>query len=183
MPMNPPREWAGMSARQNSDEAGFAIRPVAEDDLPALLRQVKALAKYERLADRVTATEEDLRRGLFGPGSIAEAVIAWRGDEPAGFAVWYETFSTFRGRKGLYLEDLFVAPEHRGTGLGKTLLRHVAGVALSRGCFRLEWEVLRWNESAVRFYERLGGERNVEWDVYTLSGPALQKLAPDSPAC
>lgn len=166
-----------MAAVENVIPDGFAVRPVSEDDLLVLLRLVKALAKYERLADRVTATDDDLRRGLFGPGSLAEAVIAWRGDEPAGFAVWYETFSTFRGRKGLYLEDLFVAPEHRGTGLGAMLLRHVAGVALSRGCFRLEWEVLRWNEPAIRFYERLGGERNVEWDVYTLGGEGLRRLA------
>ncbi len=156
---------------------GYELRPVGEGDVPALFGLVKSLAEYERLGDQVTATEADLRRGLFGPGAIAEAVIAWKDGEPAGFAVWYETFSTFRGRKGIYLEDLFVATAHRGGGLGEALMRHVAGVASSRGCFRLEWEVLRWNEPAIGFYDRLGGKPSGDWEFYTLSGEALERLA------
>ncbi|MBA3311745.1 MAG: GNAT family N-acetyltransferase [Planctomycetota bacterium] len=161
----------------NDRNTRFVVRVVAEDDVPALLSLVRDLAGYERLEDSVTATEEDLRQGLLGERAIAEAVIAWSNDVPAGFAVWYETFSTFRGRKGMYLEDLFVAEAHRGSGLGKALLRHVARVAVERGCFRLEWEVLRWNEPAIGFYDRLGGRRSEEWDVYTLSGDALINLA------
>lgn len=157
--------------------AGYEIRAAVEEDVSVLFRLVKALAEFGRLAGSVTANEEDLRRGLFGPAAVAEGAIAWRGEEPAGFAVWYETFSTFRGKKGLYLEDLFVAPGHRGQGLGTALLRHVVGVALARGCFRLEWEVLGWNEPAMGFYERLGGKRNDEWHVYTLGGEALERLS------
>lgn len=162
---------------QESGGGGCEIRPVAPGDVPVLFELVKAIAAYEQLSDSVTATEDDLRRGLFGPDAIARAAIAWDGDEPAGFALWYETFSTFRGRKGAYLEDLFVAPAHRGRGLGGALMRHVAGAARSRGAFRLEWEVLRWNEPAIGFYEGLGGMRNDEWHTYTLSGDALERLA------
>lgn len=164
-----------MHAREQA--GGCEIRPVTEGDVAVLLRLVKGLAEYERLADSVTASEEDLRHGLFGPGGVAEAAVAWHGGEPAGFAVWYETFSTFRGRKGIYVEDLFVVPEHRGRGLGVALLRHVAATATARGCFRLEWEVLGWNEPAIAFYERLGGKRDSEWHVYTLGGEALERLA------
>jgi GNAT superfamily N-acetyltransferase len=155
----------------------FELREVTESDVPALLSLVRALAEFERLSDRVTASEDDLRRGLFGEGAIAQAAIAWQGDTPAGFAVWYETFSTFRGRKGMYLEDLFVAEPFRGEGLGTALFRHVAQVAVERGCFRIEWEVLRWNEPAIAFYNRIGGQRDAAWDVFTLSGDALAALA------
>jgi GNAT superfamily N-acetyltransferase len=158
-------------------QGDYEIRPAREDDVPTLLPLVTALAEFERLAGSVTANEDDLRWGLFGPDAVAEAAIAWRDSEPAGFALWYEIFSTFRGRKGIYVEDLFVVPSHRGRGLGTALLRHVAAVAVGRGCFRLEWEVLGWNESAIAFYERLGGKRNDEWHVYTLGGEALERLA------
>ena len=160
-----------------AESSGYEIRPVGGGDLSTLLRLVKELADFERLSGSVTATAEDLRAGLFGPGAIADAAIAWRDQEPAGFAVWYETFSTFRGREGVYLEDLFVVPEHRGRGLGRALMRHVAEVAVSRGCFRLEWEVLRWNEPAIGFYDNLGGKPSREWEVYTLEGGALERLA------
>lgn len=153
------------------------IRPVREAEVPILLRLVRELAEYERLSDSVTTTEEELRRGLFGEGAGAEAVIAWDGAEAAGFAVWYETFSTFRGRKGVYLEDLFVVPAYRGRGIGKALVRHVAGVAVARGCVRLKWEVLRWNEPSIGFYESLGGLRDEEWYAYSLTGEALERVA------
>lgn len=153
------------------------IRPVRDDDVPALLRLVKALAEYERLAASVTATEDDLRRGLFGPAAVAAAVIARQGGEPVGFALWYETFSTFRGRKGAYLEDLFVDPGHRGRGLGKALMRHVAAAALARGCVRLKWEVLTWNAPSIAFYESLGGRRDPDWHTYALTDDALERLA------
>jgi GNAT superfamily N-acetyltransferase len=155
----------------------YELRPVTEHDVPILLRLVKALAEYERLTELVVATADELRRGLCGPDSIAQAVLAWSGDEAVGFAVWYETFSTFRGRKGLYLEDIFVVPEHRGRGLGKALIQHVAAIACQQGCFRLEWEVLRWNTPAIGFYERLGARRDDAWDRYTLSDEALLRLA------
>lgn len=155
----------------------FSVTRLAESDVPALMSLIRALATYERLEQSVTATEQDLHRGLFGAGAIAQAIIAWKASEPIGFVIWYETFSTFRGRKGIYVEDLFVVESCRGSGVGRALLQHVAEVAVERDCFRLEWEVLRWNEPAIAFYERIGGECSKEWDVYTLSGDALRRLA------
>lgn len=160
-----------------SDAAAVTLKRVNGSDVPALMSLIRSLATYERLEQHITATEQDLFNGLFGDRAIAEAVIAWRGDEPVGFVIWYETFSTFRGRKGIYVEDLFVVESCRGTGVGRVLLQHLAQVAIERDCFRLEWEVLRWNEPAIAFYERIGGECSKEWDVYTLGGAALERLA------
>ncbi len=162
---------------ERGDTARFSLKRVTEIDVPVLLNLIHSLATYEQLEQHITATEQDLFNGLFDDGAIAEAVIAWSGDEPVGFVVWYETFSTFRGRKGIYVEDLFVVESCRGSGVGRALLQHLAQVALDRNCLRLEWEVLRWNEPAIAFYERIGGECSKEWDVYTLSEDALKRLA------
>jgi len=135
------------------------------------------LARFEKLESEVVMTEELLAKGLFGTPRYAEAVIAEEEGEPIGFALFFHTFSTFLARPGMYLEDLFVLPEHRGQGVGRALLAHLAQLAIERGCGRLEWAVLNWNTEAIRFYERLGARPNSEWTVYRLAGEALQALA------
>ncbi len=159
-----------------SSATDCVIRSATLADIPTLLRFIKALAEFENLQHEVVATEEGLRDSLFGGSSKAEAVIAWAGQEPVGFAVFFQNFSTFLGRPGLYLEDLFVLPGYRGRGIGRKLLAHVAKVAVSRQCGRLEWAVLDWNERAIRFYERLGARAMSEWTVYRISGQALRRL-------
>ena len=135
------------------------------------------LARFEKLESEVVMTEDLLAKGLFGTPRYAEAVIAEEEGEPIGFALFFHTFSTFLARPGMYLEDLFVLPEHRGQGVGRALLAHLAQLAIERGCGRLEWAVLNWNTEAIRFYERLGARPNSEWTVYRLAGEALQALA------
>jgi GNAT superfamily N-acetyltransferase len=156
-----------------------AARPV---DVPVLLGLIKKLAEYERLLDQVVATEAMIHDALFGERSAAEAVIAWIGDEPVGFAIYFHNFSTFRGRQGLYLEDLFVEPAYRGQGIGKRLLLHLAHVAVARGCDRFEWAVLDWNESSIKFYQSLGATAQDDWTIYRLTGDALVRLASQSAA-
>ena len=147
----------------------FRIEPATERDVPVILRMIKGLAEYERLSQMVVATEAGLRSALFGPRPVAEVVIGYAGDEPAGFAVFFPNFSTFLGKPGLYLEDLFVEPRWRRRGLGRKLLKHVAGVAAARGCGRLEWAVLDWNEPRSGF-TRIGAEPLDEWTVFRLTG-------------
>ncbi|HEY5619082.1 MAG TPA: GNAT family N-acetyltransferase [Vicinamibacterales bacterium] len=156
------------------------IEPATERDVPLILSFTKALAEYERLAHEVVATETSVRESLFGPSPSAEAVIARMSNEPAGFAVWFHSYSTFLSRPGLYLEDLFVLPEWRGRGIGRALLRHLARIAVSRGFGRLEWAVLDWNESAIRFYRSLGARPMDDWTVYRLTGDALTRLGTSS---
>ena len=153
------------------------IEPAREGDTSLILRLIKALAEYERLSDEVVATEAAVRASLFGRDPKAEAVIAYAGDAPVGFAVWFHNYSTFVGRHGLYLEDLFVVPEWRGRGVGRALLRHLARVAVERGCGRMEWSVLDWNGSAIRFYESLGARPMSDWTVFRVTGDALRRLA------
>ena len=141
-----------------------------------VLTFIKGLAQYEGLPHEVVATEEDLVESLFGPHAITEAVIAYMATEPVGFAVFFHNYSTFVGRPGLYLEDLFVLPEWRGRGVGRSLLRYVANVAVTRNCGRMEWSVLDWNEPAIRFYRALGARPMDEWTVYRLTGEALERL-------
>ncbi|MEO5762532.1 MAG: GNAT family N-acetyltransferase, partial [Vicinamibacteria bacterium] len=136
-----------------------------------------ALAEYERLADSVVATEDILRQTLFGPRPYAECVIARYKGEPAGFALFFHNFSTFLGRPGIYLEDLFVNPDMRGKGVGRALLSHLARIAVERRCGRFEWAVLDWNESAIGFYKSLGAEPQNDWTVFRVTGEALTKLA------
>lgn len=153
------------------------IEPATVQDVPVLLRMIKALAEYERMSDQVVATEEGLRESLFGERPAVEAAIASVGAEPVGFALWFQNYSTFLGRPGIYLEDLFVLPAWRGRGIGRALLTHLARVAVSRGCRRLEWSVLDWNEPTIAFYRSLGAQPMDQWTVYRLTGDALQRLA------
>jgi GNAT superfamily N-acetyltransferase len=155
----------------------FRIEPATERDLSLILRFIKELAAYENLAHEVTATEESLRTSLFGSHPAAEAVLAYADAEPAGFAVYFQTFSTFLGLPGVYLEDVYVSPAWRGRGLGRRLLAHVAGVAVDRGCGRMEWSVLDWNELALGVYRKIGARPMEEWTVQRLTGSALRDLA------
>ena len=160
-----------------SAPAGLRIDAATEQDVPEILALIKALAEYERMSGDVTADEASLRASLFGPAPSAEVVMARAGDQPVGFAVWFHNYSTFLGRRGLYLEDLFVVPAWRGRGVGRALLGHLAQVAVARNCGRMEWSVLNWNEPAIGFYQRIGARPMDDWTVYRLTGAALERLA------
>ena len=153
------------------------IEPADDRDVPVILSLIKALAEYERLAHEVVATEAQLRESLFGTTPHAEAVIARVGSEAVGLAVWFHSYSTFLGRRGLYLEDLFVLPAWRGRGIGRALLRHLARLAIERDCGRMEWAVLDWNDPAIGFYRSIGARAMDEWTVYRLTGDALRRVA------
>ena len=155
----------------------FRVERGTERDVELVLRLIKELAEYEKLSHEVTATEAGLRESLFGAHPAAEVLIGYAGPEPAGLAIFFQNFSTFLGRAGLYLEDLFVVPEWRKHGLGRLLLAQLAAIAVERGCGRLEWSVLDWNEPAIRFYQRIGARAMDEWTVYRLTGDALRRLA------
>lgn len=154
----------------------FRLAPATEHDLALILRLIRDLAVYEKLDQEVTATEDILRDSLFGERPAAEVVLAHADDEPAGFAVYFDTFSTFLGRRGLYLEDLFVVPKWRRLGLGRRLLAYVARVAVERGCGRMEWSVLDWNELALGVYRKIGARAMDQWTVHRLTGAALHDL-------
>jgi len=160
-----------------SESVPYEILPARPEDVPLLLALVRELAEFERLLHEVRADEALLERHLFGPTPRAEAAIAWQGRDAVGFALWFHNFSTFLGRPGLYLEDLYVRPRHRGQGLGEALLRHVAACAVERDCGRLEWAVLDWNQRAIDFYRKLGAVAMDEWTVYRVTGDALPRLA------
>lgn len=153
------------------------IVPATAADVPVILELIRGLADYERLSDQVTATEEKLRATLFGARPAADVLLAYSGGECAGFALFFSNYSTFLGKPGIFLEDLYVKPEWRGKGTGRALLRRVAQVARERGCGRLEWEVLDWNEPAIGFYKNLGAKPMDEWTKYRVTGEALEKLA------
>lgn len=153
------------------------IRSAIPADVPAILRFVRELAAFEREPDAVEATEAMLAEALFGASPAAEAVIAEGPAGPVGFALFFHNFSTWKGRRGLYLEDLYVTPDARGTGVGAALLRHLAGLAIDRGCARFEWSVLDWNEGAIRFYRTLGAVGLEDWTVQRVDGDALRQLA------
>ena len=159
----------------------ITVRPAGIDDVPLVLQFIKALAEYERMSDQVEATEASLRESLFGPKPGAEVVLASVSGEPAGFALFFHNFSTFVGRRGLYLEDLFVKPEWRGHGVGKRLLVHLARLAVERNCGRFEWAVLDWNEPAIQFYLGLGARPLNDWKIFRVTGEALQRLAEATP--
>lgn len=152
------------------------IRGAEAADVPVIADLIRQLAKFEKLESEVVLTEELLRTGLFGARRYAEAVLAEEDSNPIGFALFFHTFSTFLARPGIYLEDLFVLADHRGRGVGRALLAHLARLAVERDCGRLEWAVLNWNQEAIRFYERLGARPNSEWTVYRLAGEALSEL-------
>jgi GNAT superfamily N-acetyltransferase len=153
------------------------IVPAKPADVPLLLALIGELADYEKLRHQVVATEASVSLALFGPRPGAEAVIARVGGEPVGYALYYHNFSTFLGKHGLYLEDLFVRPAYRGRAIGKALLRHMAALALQRDCPRLEWAVLDWNRPARDFYEALGAQAISDWIIHRVSGDALRRLA------
>ena len=155
----------------------FTIRPAAEEDVPRLMGLIWDLAVYEKLTHEVVATEASLRASLFGEAPAAEALLAFAGEEAAGFAVYFHTYSTFLARRGMYLHDLYVSPAYRRRGLGTLLLRRVAGIAVERGCGRFEWVALDWNTDAHRFYEDLGAEMLPEWRTFRVVGDALRRLA------
>ena len=156
------------------------IRPATEQDVPVILDLIKQLADYERLADRVVATEQRLRDTLFGERPAAEVLLASIEGETVGYALFFTTYSTFLAKPGLYLEDLFVKPHARGKGIGKALLARLAKIAVERDCGRVDWSVLNWNEPSLRFYEALGAVRLSDWTTHRLTGEALLKLARNS---
>jgi GNAT superfamily N-acetyltransferase len=153
------------------------IEPAVRSDVPLILELIKELAEYERLAHEVEATEEILRETLFGTRPYAEVVIARYDNAPVGYALYFHSFSTFVGRPGLYLEDVYVRPTMRGKGIGKALLIYLARLAVDRKCGRFEWSVLNWNEPSIRFYESLGAQPMNEWTVFRLAGDRLRRLA------
>ena len=149
--------------------------------MPLILTLIGELAEYERLSHEVVATEDALQEWLFGEKAVAEVLIAELGAEAVGFALFFHSFSTFLGRPGIYLEDLYVRPAFRGQGVGKTMLMHLAKLAKERGCGRLEWSVLDWNEPSIRFYESLGAVAMDDWTVYRVTGDTLDMLASGRP--
>lgn len=155
----------------------LTIRPAVRDDAALILRFITELAIYERAEHEVKTDVAGIESSLFAEGATAGALICERNGQPIGYAVYFFNYSTWLGRNGLYLEDLYVTPEARGTGAGKALLRHLARMAVSHGCGRFEWSVLDWNEPAIRFYESLGARPQDEWTTYRLTGTALQALA------
>jgi GNAT superfamily N-acetyltransferase len=155
----------------------FEIRPAKPDDCDIILSLIRELAEYEKLAHEVETTAEKLRATLFVDPPAAHCVLAFADGQPAGFALYFFNYSTFLAKRGLYLEDLFVKPAHRGAGLGKALLLHLARIANARGCGRMEWSVLDWNEPAIGFYKKLGAVPMAEWTVFRLTGPTLRQYA------
>lgn len=155
----------------------LTIRSATAADVGVILEFIVGLADYERLEHEVVASEAGLRESLFGERPDAEVIIAELDGAPAGFALFFHNFSTFLGRRGLYLEDLFVQPAFRGRGVGRALLSRMAAMAVERGCGRFEWSVLDWNESAIGFYESVGALPQSDWTVYRVSGDALRRLA------
>lgn len=158
-------------------ENGFKIRSASRADVPLILQLIRDLATYERAPNDVTATENDLVEVLFGEKPSAEVRLAFEADTAVGFAVFFHNFSTWLGRPGLYLEDLFVKPEHRGKGYGRALLIDLARIARERGCGRMEWAVLDWNDPAIQFYRKLGAKPMDEWTVFRLTKEGIGKLA------
>ena len=152
------------------------VRSASAEDVPLIHSFIKELAEYERLSHEVFATEEMLREQLFGGRPVAEVLIAELGGDAAGFALFFHTFSTFLGKPGIYLEDLYVRPEFRGTGVGRALLVHLGRLAKERGCGRIEWAVLDWNEPAIGFYGSIGASPVSGWTVYRVTGKALEEL-------
>jgi len=160
-----------------TETKNFTIRPATIIDVPIILQLIRDLATYERAPNQVTATETQLIDVLFGEKSVAEVLLAFEDEIPIGFAVFFHNFSTWLGRPGLYLEDLFVKPETRGKGYGRALLIHLAKIARDRGCGRMEWAVLDWNEPAIQFYKSLGAQPLDEWKIFRLTRDGIARLA------
>lgn len=153
------------------------IRPAAESDVPAIQEMIRELAEFEKLSDQVTSTDADLQAALFGESSCAEALVAAEGDRPIGYALFFTNYSTFNGRPGLYLEDVYVRPAHRGTGVGKQLLKQLAAIAAERDYGRMDWSVLDWNQRAIDFYESHGASVLQEWRFVRTEREGIQRLA------
>ena len=162
---------------QNESSEPLNIRPVAEADIPLVLEFIRDIAEYERLSDQVVADEAILRESFFGVRAKAEGLIAERAGEPAAFAIYFENFSTFTGRPGLYLEDLFVKPAWRQHGIGRAMLVRLAQIAVERGCPRFEWVALNWNQNAIDFYEKLGAKQLNDWRIFRMEGDSIAQLA------
>jgi GNAT superfamily N-acetyltransferase len=165
-----------------TNETDFTIRPATRADVAIILQLIRDLATYERAPNEVTATEAGLAEVLFGQKPSAEVVLAFAGDNPVGFAVFFQNFSTWLGRPGIYLEDLFVKPEMRGRGYGRALLVHLAQIARDRNCGRMEWAVLDWNDAAIQFYRKLGAKPMDEWTVFRLTRDGIANLAEARPS-
>lgn len=159
----------------------YQVNPATPADVPVILQMARGLAEYERMPQAVTASEDDILRTLFEEPRRAEAAIGYVGGEPAGIVVFFHTYSTFVGRPGIYLEDIYVEEPHRGQGLGRILMQYVAQIAVERGCARFEWAVLDWNQPAIGFYEKLGARPQSDWTVYRLAGEQLLQLASNPP--
>lgn len=159
---------------------GFELRFAESSDVSLVLSLIRELAEYEKLLHEVVATEEILGETLFGSRRVAEVILGFYEQKPVSFAIFFHNYSTFLGRPGLYLEDLFVKPEMRGKGFGKVMLSYLAKLAKERGCGRFEWWVLDWNEPALGFYKKLGAAPMNDWTVYRVTGEALDKLAAES---
>jgi GNAT superfamily N-acetyltransferase len=157
--------------------SNFLIRPAIEEDAPVIFSLIKELAEYEHLSHEVVASVKDIRKTLFGKRPFAETLIGEVERNPVSFALFFYNFSTFLGKPGIYLEDLYVQPEHRGKGFGSKMLAHIAALAKERNCGRFEWSVLNWNSAAIRTYEKLDATPMKEWILYRLSGEALDRLA------
>ncbi len=155
----------------------FSIRPATSADVPTILSLIRDLAEYERAPDEVVATEQGLSEALFGEHPAAEVLLGEEGGEPVSFALFFHNFSTWLGRRGLYLEDLFVHPKKRGKGYGRALLVRLAQIAAERNCGRMEWAVLDWNEPAIEFYRKLGARPNEEWTIFRLTREGIANLA------
>ncbi len=164
-----------MSISTNVDQ--FSLRIAEVKDVPLILDFIRKLADFERLSHEVVATEENLKKYLFGEEKVAEVILGYEGEVPVGFALFFHNFSTFLGKPGIYLEDLFVLEEYRGKGYGKSILTYLARLAVERDCGRLEWAVLEWNEPSIEFYKSLGATLLNEWIVNRVSGESLDKLA------
>ena len=162
---------------QENRHNSFEIHKARKEDVPLILDFIRGLGEYERLSHEVVATEADLERYLFGSEKVAEVMIGYEGEKPVGFALYFLNFSTFLGKPGIYLEDLFVLEEYRGRGYGKKLLARLAAIAVEKNYGRLEWAVLDWNEPSIEFYKSLGARLMDEWIVNRLTGEKLHKLA------
>lgn len=162
---------------QKPDASGFTIRFAVEGDIPTILSLIHELAEYEKMTHDVVASEESLRASLFGERRTAEVLLGELEGSPVAYAVFFHNFSTFLGRPGIYLEDIYVKPQCRGRGYGEAMLRRLAQIAVERRCDRLEWVVLDWNKSAIDFYRKLGAKPMDEWTVFRITGQPLRKLA------
>lgn len=163
------------------EPGNLTVEPAVADDVPVIATLVRELAEFERLGHEVRIEAPLLHEHLFGPRPYAEALMARVNGETVGFALYFHNYSTFAGRPGLYLEDLYIRPQHRGRGYGEAMLRHLAALAVARGCARFEWSVLDWNENAIAFYRKLGAVAMDDWTVYRVTGDALARLAGGEP--